>query len=214
MRNSILRVNFGFKLAASSLLIAMAGCSGSSAVGSANNAPTISGAPPISVKVGESYSFTPTASDADGDRLTFNVQNRPAWSNFDTSTGTLSGMTVQGDEGNYSNIVITVSDGSASASLPAFSVAVDQIGLGSVILGWTPPTQNSDGSPLTDLAAYNIYFGTSRGIYPDRIHIDNPGITSYVVDNLTPNTYYFVATTENSMGVESAYSNEAVKVVN
>lgn len=192
----------------------MAGCSGSAAVGGANNAPTISGAPPASVKVGESYSFTPTASDPDGDTLTFSVQNRPAWSNFDTPTGTLSGMTVQGDEGSYSNIVITVSDGSAAASLRAFSVAVVQIGLGSVILGWTPPTQNSDGSPLTDLAGYNIYHGTSQGIYPDRIHIANPGITSYVVDNLTSNTYYFVATTENSLGIESGYSNAVVKVVN
>ncbi len=81
-------------------------------------------------------------------------------------------------------------------------------------MGWTPPTQNSDGSPLTDLAAYNIYYGTSQGRFPDRIHIDKPGITSYVADNLTPNTYYFVATTENSLGIESGYSNEVVKVVN
>ncbi len=140
MRDSSLRNYFGFKLAASSLLIAMAGCSGSAAVGGANNAPTISGVPPTSVKVGESYSFTPTASDPDGETLTFSVQNRPAWSNLDTSTGTLSGMTMQGDQGSYSNIVITVSGGLASASLPAFSVAVDQISLGrSYWAGRRPP---------------------------------------------------------------------------
>ena len=45
-------------------------------------------------------------------------------------------------------------------SLPAFSITVTQVGLGSMSLSWTPPTQNTDGSALTDLAGYKLYYGT------------------------------------------------------
>ena len=84
---------------------------------------------------------------------------------------------------------------------------------GTVTLSWTPPTENVDGSYLTDLAGYNIYYGLTEGQYSERINIDNPGIATYVVTNLTPNTYYFVATSYNTAGVESPYSGVAVRVV-
>jgi len=64
-----------------------------------------------------------------------------------------------------------------------------------------------------DLAGYNIYFGLSQGNYSYKVHIDNPSISTYMVDNLLPNTYYVVATSFNSLGVESTYSNVAVKTV-
>ncbi len=76
-----------------------------------------------------------------------------------------------------------------------------------------PPTQNTDGSPLTDLTGYKIYYGTSPGYYPNQITIDNPGIAIYVVENLTPNTYYFVITAINSSRFQSPISNEAIKQV-
>ena len=81
-------------------------------------------------------------------------------------------------------------------------------------LSWTPPNQYEDGTPLNDLAAYKIYYGLSEGNYPNQIRIDNPGITTYVVDNLTANTYFFVSTSINSNDVESEFSNIAMKVVN
>ncbi len=93
------------------------------------------------------------------------------------------------------------------------SVTVNQIGLGSATLSWTPPTQNSDGSPLTDLTGYKIYYGNESGNYQTSIQIDNPGIAIYVVEYLTPNTYYFVLTAINSNGVESRFSNEVSKQV-
>jgi len=80
-------------------------------------------------------------------------------------------------------------------------------------LTWTPPTKNTDGSQLTDLAAYKIYYGLSQGDYPNEIRIDNPGISTYVIDNLNPNTYYFVSTSINSAEVESDFSNVATKTI-
>jgi hypothetical protein len=164
--------------------------------------------------MGEAYSFTPNASDPEDDTLAFSVQNMPPWAAFETATGELSGLPTLGDVGTYNGITISVSDGPNSASLAAYSISVTQVSLGSATLSWTPPTQNDDGSTLTDLAGYKIYYGTNSGSYSTPIRIDNPGISTYVVENLTPTTYYFVATAFNSSGVESAFSGEAIKVVN
>ena len=90
----------------------------------ANTAPVISGEPRTAVTQGNAYSFTPTAVDADGDTLTFSIENAPDWSAFDTATGTLSGTPGEGDVGTSEGIVISVSDGTDSSSLPAFSIEV------------------------------------------------------------------------------------------
>src|SRR5689334_19995260 len=96
-----------------------------------NRAPTISGTPMTTVVQGNAYAFTPTASDPDGNTLTFSIANKPAWAAFSTSTGALSGTPSAGDVGTTSGIVITVSDGTLTASLAAFSVAVQAVGTGS-----------------------------------------------------------------------------------
>jgi len=179
-----------------------------------NSSPIISGNPPPAVVVGDNYTFTPTASDPDGDTLVFSIENRPTWASFDSTTGTLAGVASLGTEGTYDNIRITVSDGGLDASTPQFSINVTQVALGSATLSWTAPTQNTDGSTLENLAGYNIYYGTSLGSYPSRVHVDNPGLTTYVVENLVPDNYFFVSTAVNSMGMESSFSNVAEKMVN
>ena len=178
-----------------------------------NKPPSISGIAPDSVVVGDAYTFNPSASDADGDTLTFSVQNLPGWASFDTSSGEITGIPGAGTEGEYTGIRIVVSDGTDSVMMDPFSIEVVQVGLGSVVLSWDAPTQNTDGSQLTDLAAFNIYYGGIPGNYPNQIRIENPTVTTYVVDNLVPDTYYFVATAENEDGLESAYSDVAEKVV-
>jgi hypothetical protein len=178
-----------------------------------NSAPTISGTPAASVRVGDTYTFTPNATDADGDTLTFSVAGLPGWAAFNTATGQISGAPASGDVGTYPNIRITVTDGQASASLADFAITVDAVALGSVTLSWTPPTQNTDGTALTDLAGYNIYWGTTGGSYPNKATINNASVSTYVVENLSPGTYQFVATAFNAAGVESSYSGVAEKTV-
>ncbi|MDX2410542.1 MAG: PQQ-dependent sugar dehydrogenase [Woeseiaceae bacterium] len=92
----------------------------------ANIAPTISGTPPSSAVVSELYEFQPVASDADGDALTFSVAGLPAWMTFETSTGLVQGAPEAGDEGEIAGIVISVTDGSSSASLDPFSITVER----------------------------------------------------------------------------------------
>ena len=179
-----------------------------------NNAPTISGNPMTAIDIGSTYSFTPTASDPDGDELTFSVKNQPSWAEFDKSSGALSGQPALGSVGTYASIEISVSDGKDKSALPKFAISVDQVGTISTTLSWTPPTQNEDGSALMDLAGYKIYWGTTPGQYTHSVKIENAGMSSYVVENLTPGTYEFAATSFNMAGVESAYSNPATRVLN
>src|SRR5262249_20882338 len=87
-------------------------------------APKISGTPATSVIVGQAYSFAPSPSDADHNTLTFSVANKPGWANFSGSTGQLWGTPFADHVGTWSNIVISVSDGTSKVSLPAFSIVV------------------------------------------------------------------------------------------
>jgi hypothetical protein len=179
----------------------------------ANRAPTISGTPPTTANAGTAYSFTPSASDADGDGLTFSIQNKPSWATFNTANGRLSGTPAASDAGTTSSIVISVSDGKVSASLAAFSLTVTQVATGSATIGWTPPTQNEDGTPLTTLDGFRIYYGTSSSNLDQMVEITNQGVTSYVIENLTPATWYFVVKAYTTGGVESPASNVASKTI-
>jgi hypothetical protein len=178
-----------------------------------NRSPTIAGLPLGAVMVGTQYSFTPTAADADGDILTFSISGKPSWATFTTTTGRLRGTPTQADVGSSSNIVISATDGAATVALNAFTINVVATAAGSVTLSWQPPSENDDGTPLSDLAGYKVYWGTSQGNYTNSIAVTNAGITSYVVEQLTPATWYFVTTAINSNGVESDYSNVASKTI-
>jgi hypothetical protein len=159
------------------------------------------------------YQFQPSASDADGDPLTFSIQNRPSWATFNTSTGRLSGTPSLLDIASYSNIVISVSDGQASASLPAFSLAVLQGATGSATVNWTPPTTNTDGSVLTNLSAFRIAYGQSATNLNQSVTGISLGLTSYTVSNLTSGTWYFAVYSINAAGLESDSSNIASKTI-
>ena len=178
-----------------------------------NNAPQISGDPQYIAVEGYEYGFTPSTSDEDGDSLTFTIENKPTWAAFDEATGQLQGIPQVGDAGAYDGIVISVSDGRATASMPAFSIAVSRDELGAVTLEWQPPQSNTDGSFAADLGGYVVYWGTEPGNYDQQLRIDNVGLTAYVVDSLRPATYYFAATAFNSAGIESDFSNEVMRSV-
>ena len=75
---------------------------------------------------------------------------------------------------------------------------VIQAATGTVTLSWTAPLENEDGTALTDLSAYTIYYGQESGDYDRTVSIDNPGMTTYVVENLTAGTWYFVASISQS----------------
>ena len=175
-----------------------------------NDAPTITGSPITSVGAGAAYSFAPTAMDIDGDTLTFNVSNLPSWATFNNTTGRISGTPSESNVGTYGNIVISVSDGRATAQLVPFSITVNstQPANRDVTLRWVAPTTRSDGSaiPLSQIAGFRIHYGTAPGNYTSTLNINDGSTTSYTVRNMTPATYHFVVTTIDANGQESAHS--------
>ena len=161
----------------------------------------------------EPYSFTPTVTDPDDNTFLFTESGLPSWAIFNDTTGEISGTPEAGDVGPYSGISITVSDGQAEDTLGPFTITVQAISLGSVTLNWTAPTLNEDGTDLTDLAGYIIFWGTEPDVYPNSERIENASVTTYVVEGLAPGTYRFAAKSFNTAQVESRYSGVAIKVV-
>jgi hypothetical protein len=179
-----------------------------------NRAPTISGTPLTAAKTNESYTFQPTAVDPDGDTITFNVSNKPAWASFDTKTGRLAGTPSSSSTGTFSGITIVASDGANNSQLGPFEITVTSTAAtGSATLSWQPPTENADGSPLTNLAGYVIRYGTQSDALAMEVRIGNPGITSSVIEGLTPAKWYFTVSAYTSTGVESMPSAVGSKTV-
>ena len=173
-----------------------------------STAPAISGEPNRFVVAGTTYAFQPVASDPEGDALSWSIVNKPAWATFDPATGRLEGLPAASDVGQSAPIELSVSDGSSIAALPAFTVTVQSAGSASYTVSWSPPTENEDNSPLTDLAGYRIYYGMISGEYTETVVLDSPGLTSYVLDDLAPGRYFLVMTAVNSRDMESRYSGE------
>lgn len=85
---------------------------------------------------------------------------------------------------------------------------------GTATLFWTPPFENTDGSVLTDLKSYTVYYGTSREeLFESRyVPLEEEFI---LLENLpSGKTYYFAVTATNSLGVESEKSNIVHKSIN
>jgi hypothetical protein len=181
----------------------------------ANSPPTISGSAPDNVTAGASYSFTPTAVDADNDALSFAIQNKPQWAQFDSATGQLTGTPAAGDAGVYMNVWISVSDGKATAALTLFSitVAADSNGGsgGSALVSWDAPQANTDGSMLSDLTGYNVYYGKDPNNLTLAVQLDCGWCVWTKITNLTPGTWYFAVKSYNKLGVESDFSAIASK---
>ena len=74
-----------------------------------------------------------------------------------------------------------------------------------VTVSWSVPSFNIDGSPLTDVAGYRVYYGTEpRNWAVHWVLVMGGSVTSTTINGLTPGTYYFAVATVNSKGFESS----------
>jgi hypothetical protein len=178
----------------------------------------ISGTPATTAEVGKSYSFTPTVVASAGSSLTYAVANKPAWAQFSAASGTLSGTPTAGSAATDANIVVSVLNGATSASLPAFNIAVapavaTPVVAGSASLIWTKPTQNTNGSPVTNLAGYVIRYGTSATALNTQISVGSANTTDLEIENLSPGNWYFKVAAINTANVESQFSSIVNKTI-
>jgi hypothetical protein len=80
---------------------------------------------------------------------------------------------------------------------------VPPVALGSATLSWTAPTNNSDGTPLTDLAGFHIHYGLTSTAMDSLVTVSDPAVLGYVISQLPPATYYFSVTSYTFSNVES-----------
>lgn len=110
----------------------------------------------------------------------------PATGTSGTSSSTPSGTT-------------SPTSGSTPASTPTAHAD-------SITLSWAAPTENTDGSALTNLSGFNIYYGNSATAMTQKVSINTVGLLTYVVGNLAAGTWYFQVVAVNSSGVQSGPS--------
>jgi hypothetical protein len=229
----MMRVGFGGKaammMATAGLCAVLAGCGGEdgSAAHAANAGTSmpidrsatvagmqIQGSPATTAKVGQAYSFQPTVPGAGSTTVKYSITNTPPWAKFDTATGKLTGTPTATQVGTYKGITIAAVYGTKTATLPAFSIVVSEGNpVGGVTLSWQAPTTNADGSALVDLKGYKVHYGSTSKSYSDTIQVSNPGLTTYMVENLKAGQYYFAVTAYNSAGQESSLSGELAQQV-
>jgi putative Ig domain-containing protein len=189
------------------------GSSGSASSGSidrsSSSSVTIAGIPSTTAVAGQPYSFQPKVANTSGS-VRFTVAHLPSWAKFNTSTGQLSGTPSATQVGQYPGIAIDLVSGTNVVALPPFTITVAAAGSSSntVTLSWEAPTENADGSSLVDLKGYKVHYGPKSKGYEDVIQVTNPGLTTYVVQNLPAGKYYFAITAYNASGKESSLSGE------
>jgi hypothetical protein len=232
----MMRVGFGGKavmmVATAGVCAVLAGCGGDDGSAAAQTADAstsapidrsgtdtvagmqIQGAPATTAKVGQAYSFQPSVPGTTGAALEFSITNTPSWAKFDAATGKLTGTPSATQVGTYKGITIAAVSGTKTATLPAFTIVVSEGNpQGNVTLSWQAPTQNADGTALVDLKGYKVHYGSTSKSYSDTIQLSNPGLTTFVVDNLNAGKYYFAVTAYNSAGQESSLSSEVATQV-
>jgi hypothetical protein len=119
----------------------------------------------------------------------------PAWDGDKTSAGTqaLPPITLSGT---YSLTLSCTFPGDTTATLR-----------------WVNPDLNTDGSSYLNAASTRILYGRSASDLSQTVQIDDPRAVSYRFDDLAPGEWFFAAAAVNSLGVTSALSNVASKVL-
>ena len=182
----------------------------------------------------EAGTFKAVASDPEGNRLTFGARNLPAWLGLNSANGILTGTPTAAQVGAYADITISVTDGTSTVSLPPFTIIVTApavtgsatsgggatttgagttTGTGTATLSWLKPTQNADGTALTDLAGFIVKYGNSATALDRHIAVNDPAMTRYTVTNLGSGTWYFTVVSYTVAGVESSHSDVVSKTI-
>jgi fibronectin type III domain protein len=174
---------------------------------------------------GASFTFTVAAANVErtltyyiagwnsSGKVTVTLPGAPTYTTTFSSTTTYSRViTVKFRADAPSTLRVTYTQTAGSGSINMQAAALSQAA-SSTILSWAAPALNSDGSPLTNLAAFKVYWGTTQGTYSQSTKISSATARTYTVNGLTTGKWYFVVTALNSNGDESPYSNVWSKTV-
>ena len=141
-----------------------------------------------------------------------------SWRNDRGGQGTASGTAAWQSPGvalqlGLNTITVTAEDTGGSTHSRAITVNRESGESGSATLSWEAPTTRTDGSPLTNLAGYKIYYGRMPDTYDYTIEVTNPGVLTYVVEGLSSGEWFFALSAYDSGNSESNRSNEVSRII-
>ncbi len=187
-------------------------------VQSDNNAPTITGTPPLA-QVGASYSFMPVGEDADGDTLIYTLSGAPGWLSINPTTGALTGTPGNADVGTTTGIVIDVTDGIIAAPVElAFALTVNGPPTGEVIIldSGRPivgQVLTADASGLGDANGLSDRSAFSYQWFADSAPIRGANLRTYTPDEVGEVIFVIVSYTDDD-GVDEDVSSASIRVFN
>lgn len=148
--------------------------------------------------------------NSSGTQLVWSAENVDSCTASGAWTGNLAAsgeMDLQHSEpGDHTYMIMC--DGPSGTAMAMVTIEVE-----STELAWEPPVQNTNGTQLTDLAGYNLYYGTESGRYTQVRPVRDASQTDLVLP-VEPGTYYLAMTAYDLSGNESDLSNEIVRIVN
>ena len=146
-------------------------------------------------------------------RVTVTLAGAPTYTTTFSSSGTFSRVvTVKYRADAPTTLKVTYAQTAGGGSINMQAAALSTLG-SSATLTWQPPGLNVDGTPLTDLTSFKVYWGPTQGSYPYSMQIANAAARTQTVTGLATGTWFFVVTALNSKGVESPRSNVWSKTV-
>jgi hypothetical protein len=96
---------------------------------------------------------------------------------------------------------------SSPAGTAATSSTLPTPSTGNATLSWSAPSENTNGSALTDLGGFKIYYGTAPTQLTNTVALTDPGLLTYVLTELPiGTTYYFAVIAVTTAGIESVPS--------
>jgi hypothetical protein len=154
---------------------------------------------------------------ADPDWVAHGTSTALAWNTTNADSCTASGAWSgsKNASGGTENVGPITEDSTYSISCSGSggsAVSAVSVGVRSALLSWEAPKQNVDGSQLTDLTGFKVYYGQGSRNYSNVIPINDPATLELQID-LNPGTYYFTVTAVNAADEESAFSGEVSKTI-
>jgi hypothetical protein len=106
----------------------------------------------------------------------------------------------------------TGAGGSASQSTTV-TVTPATATTGTATLTWAAPMTNTNGTPVTALSGYTLYYGTSASSLTQSMVVSGGATTSYTITGLASGTWYFAVAADAADGTQSARSNVGSKTL-
>jgi hypothetical protein len=212
-------------------LAALAGCGSATSVTQTNSSAAVNSAVAAAPAAATPAAHTPTA-PAPAVTLSANpstVNNGSAsslsWSATNATSCTASGgwsgsQAISGSESTSAlnattayTLSCTGTGGTTVQSATVTVTASTTAPSGTATLSWVPPTENTDGTSVTTLTGYHIYYGTTEGALTQSIAASGATTTSYEISGLSSGTWYFAVAADAADGTESAQSDVGSKTI-